>query len=114
MTKMRLPVETTRPLLALALLTVLLGGAIGLAVASQVSGPELASGRETNRALVLDLRLTDLALWSEAAYCRHPTQADRFAAWGDHPAAFEHFPAGSIVPPPRLDRFPNMEKGTVR
>lgn len=57
---------------------------------------------EINRSLVAALALTDLALWSEAAYCRHPTQTDGFAAWNDHPGAPEHFPAGSLVPPPSI------------
>lgn len=52
------------------------------------------------RELVERLELTDLAIWTEARYTRHPSQADFFAAHGDHPAAMEHFPAGSIVPPP--------------
>ena len=53
-----------------------------------------------NRAVVSALGLTDLALWSEASYCRHPSTADRFAPFADHPSALEHFPAGSVVPPP--------------
>jgi len=45
------------------------------------------------------LGLTDLALFTEARYTRHPSQADRFAAFQDHPFAFEHFPTGSLVRP---------------
>jgi len=52
------------------------------------------------RQMVTRLGLTDLALWSEARYARHPSQADRFSAFQDFPASPEHFPAGSIVPPP--------------
>lgn len=59
--------------------------------------------REVGRTLVSELLLTDLALWSEAGYCRHPSQADRFAPYADHPSAMEHFPAGSMVPPPNED-----------
>ena len=50
------------------------------------------------------LRLTDLALVSDASYCRHPSQADRFAPFSDHPGALEHFPGGSLVPPPARER----------
>lgn len=50
--------------------------------------------------IVTRLGLTDLALWTEARYTRHPSQTDRFSAFQDFPAAPEHFPAGSIVPPP--------------
>ncbi len=47
------------------------------------------------------LDLTDLCLFTEARYTRHPSQADRFAAFQDHPVALEHFPSGSLVPPRR-------------
>lgn len=105
---MRSPAETARPLLALGSLAALLVIAASLAVASRVETPEAQTARRANRLLVLELGLTDLALWSEAAYCRHPSQADRFAAWSDHPAALEHFPAGSLVPPPPLpDTLPD-------
>lgn len=52
-----------------------------------------------NRELVKHLALTDLALWTEARYTRHPALADYFAPFQDSPAAFEHFPAGSIIAP---------------
>lgn len=45
-------------------------------------------------------QLTDPALFTEARYARHASQADRHAAFQDHPLALEHFPAGSLVPPP--------------
>ena len=50
--------------------------------------------------LVTRLGLTDLALWTEARYARHPSQTDFFSAFQDFPGSPEHFPAGSIVPPP--------------
>jgi hypothetical protein len=43
--------------------------------------------------------LTDLALFNEARYTRHPTQADLHSAFQDHPLAFDHFPSGSLLPP---------------
>ena len=51
--------------------------------------------------LVRVLGLTDLSLWTEARYTRHLSQADNFAAFQEHPAALDHFPAGSLVSPPR-------------
>ncbi len=45
--------------------------------------------------------LTDPALFTEARYARHASQADRHGAFQDHPMALEHFPAGSLMPPPR-------------
>jgi hypothetical protein len=53
------------------------------------------------RALVARLGLSDLALFTEARYTRHPTQADLHSAFQDHPLALEHFPTGSLLPPPR-------------
>ncbi len=50
--------------------------------------------------LVAQLRLTDLALFTEARYTRHPSQADLHSAFQDHPLALEHFPTGSLIAPP--------------
>jgi hypothetical protein len=71
-------------------------------IASVRSGPEL---RETT-ALVERLQLTDLCLFTEARYTRHPTQADRHAAFQDHPLSLEHFPSGSLLGPPAGLRQP--------
>ncbi|HLO79016.1 MAG TPA: hypothetical protein VK196_21380 [Magnetospirillum sp.] len=49
--------------------------------------------------LVERLGLTDLALFTEARYTRHPSQADHNAPFQDHPLALEHFPSGSVLPP---------------
>jgi hypothetical protein len=51
--------------------------------------------------------LTDLALFTEARYTRHLSQADYHTPFQDHPFALEHFPTGSLVRPPALlDRGP--------
>jgi hypothetical protein len=50
--------------------------------------------------VVANLELTDLALFTEARYSRHPSQADFHSAFQDHPVALEHFPTGSIAGPP--------------
>ncbi len=52
------------------------------------------------RQLVSSLQLTDLSIWTEARYTRHPSQADFFSPFQDFPSALEHFPAGSILAPP--------------
>ena len=52
--------------------------------------------------LVKSLSLTDLCLFTEARYTRHPAMADRFAPFQDHPTALEHFPSGSLVTPPSM------------
>ncbi len=65
----------------------------------------LAAARDADlqrgRAQAKRARLTDPALFTEARYARHASQADRHAAFQDHPMALEHFPAGSLMPPPR-------------
>jgi acyl-CoA thioesterase len=51
-------------------------------------------------AVVRNLELTDLCLFTEARYTRHLSQADLHSAFQDHPMSLEHFPAGSIAGPP--------------
>lgn len=51
------------------------------------------------RQLVKLLELTDLAIWTEARYTRHPSQADLFTPFQEFPSSLEHFPAGSIIAP---------------
>jgi hypothetical protein len=58
------------------------------------------SRRQSSAALVRSLGLTDLCLFTEARYTRHPTMADRHAAFQDHPMGLDHFPSGSLVAPP--------------
>ncbi|MEE9910459.1 MAG: hypothetical protein K4571_01945 [Deltaproteobacteria bacterium] len=52
------------------------------------------------RALLGQLPLTDLCLFTEASYTRHWSQADRHTAFQDSPMALEHFPSGSLYGPP--------------
>lgn len=66
-------------------------------------------GFEERRLLVRRLELTDLCLFTEASYTRHPSQADSFTAFQDHPLAFEHFPSGSIVPPARIRKRAHVQ-----
>ncbi len=51
--------------------------------------------------LVERLQLTDPVLFTEARYTRHPSQADLHSAFQSHPMALEHFPSGSLIPPPK-------------
>lgn len=55
---------------------------------------------DENARLVQQLGLTDLCLFTEARYTRHPSQADLHSAFQDHPLGLEHFPSGSLLPPP--------------
>lgn len=67
-------------------------------LSQSAAGPE----RLEQAHLVKTLRLTDLCLFTEARYTRHPAMADRFAPFQDHPTALEHFPSGSFVTPPTM------------
>ncbi len=86
----------------------LAGGALGLGVLAFAlilfdSGrlaSEHADAARLGQARAGADQLTDPALFTEARYARHVSQADRHAAFQDHPLALEHFPAGSLVPPP--------------
>ncbi len=53
--------------------------------------------------IVQMLTLTDLCLFTEARYTRHPSMADFNTPFQDHPLSLEHFPSGAIMaPPPHL------------
>ena len=71
-----------------------------LFVTASISERNMKPERAANRELVRHFMLTDFSLWTETRYTRHPSQADRFSPFQDFPAAIEHFPAGSILPPP--------------
>lgn len=59
-----------------------------------------ADALAARRALLAELPLTDLCLFTEASYTRHWSQADRHTAFQDSPTALEHFPSGSLHQPP--------------
>lgn len=66
--------------------------------------------------LVAQLGLTDLSLFTEARYTRHPSQADLHSAFQDHPIGLEHFPSGSLLSPPRnlTAAYENLDRKTER
>lgn len=77
----------------------------------KVVSHRMQSQLAANRELAKTLQLTDLAIWTEARYTRHPSQADFFSPFQDFPACMEHFPAGTIVSPPQtgwLPKKPNI------
>lgn len=58
---------------------------------------------QERREIVGVLGLTDLCLFTEARYTRHPSMADVHTPFQDHPLALEHFPSGSLMTvPPHL------------
>jgi hypothetical protein len=87
-----------------SLAAVVLGVGLAGFLLTLLDGGRLATARSADRrpARVLSesLGLTDPALFNEARYARHSSQADRHSAFQDHPMALEHFPAGTLVPPP--------------
>ena len=64
------------------------------------SGRPISPSIDRVAGVVGNLELTDLALFTEARYTRHLSQADLHSAFQDHPVALEHFPTGSIAGPP--------------
>jgi hypothetical protein len=91
-----------RPSTALAQLVLALA-LLGAAAAGHAARRKADAANElaVQSALVARLGLTDLCLFTDARYARHPSQADRFAPFQDHPRALEHFPSGSLIAPPR-------------
>ena len=78
---------------------------IFLLVLGRVSVHDRSAEIASKKTIVKELMLTDLALWTEARYTRHPSQADLFTPFQDFPAAMDHFPSGSIIAPPETIRL---------
>lgn len=82
----------------------LMGGlAFGLALAAlhaALAAPAERARLGRSAELVRALGLTDLALFTEARYTRHPSMADLHTPFQDNPMSFEHFPSGTFVPVP--------------
>ena len=88
--------KSTLFFLSLAVLSVLLAGMF--AHAAYQRGRD-TSGLGETAAMVKHLGLTDLCIFTEARYTRHPTQADLHSPFQDHPMSLEHFPSGSLLAP---------------
>jgi len=57
-------------------------------------------GLKEKAMLVERLELTDLCLFTDARYARHPSMADLHTPFQDSPMAMEHFPSGTLILPP--------------
>lgn len=92
-------------------LILLLVGGVGGMLAWSVQQVDRADRQllPARRALVRQLQLTDLAIWTEARYTRHPSQADLFTPFQEFPGAMEHFPAGSLLAPPPFNLTTRIE-----
>lgn len=88
----------------LALSGLLALGLGGLFLHAGITRTARAGEIERIHRLAASLELTDLALFNEARYTRHLSQADLATAFQDHPVSLEHFPSGSVVNPPAIVR----------
>ena len=77
---------------------------ISASLVLHAQGSHAGARTASNRELVRRLKLSDLCLFTEARYTRHPAMADHHAAFQDHPMALEHFPSGSLMSPPDFRR----------
>lgn len=92
------PLRPSTP--ALAGLAVLALGLAAAALHARAVAPREAARMAASAALVRGAGLTDLVLFTEARYARHPSMADLHSAFQDGPMSFEHFPAGVFAPRP--------------
>lgn len=69
---------------------------------SRVAGDAGQRPVQASADMVRSLGLTDLCLFTEARYTRHPAMADLHTPFQDHPLALEHFPSGSLISPPPI------------
>lgn len=81
-------------------LTALALGGLGFMASLLEAAGARAAPPPASLTLVRALGLTDPALFTEARYTRHRVLADLHAAFQEHPLAFDHFPSGSLLPPP--------------
>lgn len=86
-------------LAGIALVALLLAALATLVDAQRLGATRMAS-LAARTALVARLELTDLSLFTEARYTRHRALADLHSPFQDHPFSLEHFPSGSLLPPP--------------
>lgn len=70
-------------------------------VHSSLAQRAAALGLRDKANMVARLGLTDLCLFTEARYTRHPVMADLNTPFQDFPMAMEHYPSGSLLPLPR-------------
>lgn len=94
------PRKSTLFLSALALLSFTLTGLL-LHARHRLHCPDPVIA--ANAALVRQLQLTDLCVFTEARYTRNPGVTDLASAFQDSPLSLEHFPSGTLMqPPPHL------------
>lgn len=73
---------------------------VAMLVHAAVGRGRAAPALERTTELVRRLELTDLCLFTEARYTRHPSMADVNSPFQDSPLSLEHYPSGSLMSPP--------------
>jgi len=69
-------------------------------VHSVLARREIAPNLRAKAKLVAKMSLTDLCLFTEARYTRHPVMADLNTPFQDYPMSIEHYPSGTLLPVP--------------
>jgi hypothetical protein len=73
---------------------------LAIAAHAVLGGRDAAPFQTMRRGLVKHFSLTDLVLFTDARYTRHPAMADLHTPFQDYPMSLEHFPSGSLLGPP--------------
>jgi len=94
-----MPGERLRRVLLVLLLAAEAAAFVAVSAAGSVPRRSSTEMHRVDRALVIRLRLTGLALWPEAGYCRQPALSDLYTPHALHPGSPDPLPAGSMVPP---------------
>jgi len=77
-----------------------LAALLAIAAHAALGGRDAAPLQAMRRGLVKHFSLTDLVLFTDARYTRHPAMADLHSPFQDYPLSLEHFPSGSLLGPP--------------
>ncbi|HSH69151.1 MAG TPA: hypothetical protein VK997_04480 [Deferrisomatales bacterium] len=86
----------------------LVAGSLGLTLLAllalaKVQEPGTLAAMARKRQVVETFGLTDLSLFTDARYTRHPTQTDLTTPFQDHPVSLERFPSGMVMPLPQRE-----------
>jgi hypothetical protein len=85
-----------------------------LTVVSEIRVSRFLARSRDLREITSALKLTDMSFTDDARYTRNPSQADIFSAFQDYPGSIEHFPSGSVTPPPDFSSLGSEMKVTGR
>jgi hypothetical protein len=85
-----------------------------LTVVSEIRVSRFLARSRDLREITSALKLTDMSFTDDARYTRNPSQADIFSAFQDYPGSIEHFPSGSVTPPPDFSSLGSEMKVTRR